>query len=71
MGLGSSCLERVVIPYANSPSTNPAAKIVIIPETAIQSEERFRVKPGMTGRVKLGMTGRVKPEMTYSAPMIA
>jgi hypothetical protein len=31
MGLGSSFLERVVIPYANSPSTNPGAKIVIIP----------------------------------------
>ena len=38
MGLGSSNLERVVIPYANSPSTNPAAKIIIIPETAILSE---------------------------------
>ena len=27
MGLGSSFLERVVIPYANSPSTNPIANI--------------------------------------------
>jgi len=29
MGLGSSCLEKVVIPYANSPSTNPIAKVSI------------------------------------------
>jgi len=27
MGLGSSFLEKVVIPYANSPSTNPSAKV--------------------------------------------
>jgi len=29
MGLGSSCLEKVVIPYTNSPSTNPSAKILL------------------------------------------
>ena len=29
MRLGSSCLEKVVIPYANSPSTNPSAKVVL------------------------------------------
>ena len=27
MGLGSSFLKRVVIPYTNSPSTNPIANI--------------------------------------------
>ena len=37
MGLGSSNLERVVIPYANSPSTNPIAKITIIPAKTINS----------------------------------
>ncbi len=26
-GLGSSCLEKVVIPYTNSPSTNPVTKV--------------------------------------------
>ena len=30
MGLGSSILEKVVIPYANSPSTNPIAKVMLI-----------------------------------------
>jgi hypothetical protein len=30
MGLGSSNLEKVVIPYTNSPSTNPTAKICLI-----------------------------------------
>ena len=34
MGLGSSFLERVVIPYANSPSTNPIANVGIISEYA-------------------------------------
>ena len=29
MGLGSSFLEKVVIPYANSPSTNPNAKVML------------------------------------------
>ena len=33
-GLGSSCLERVVIPYTNSPSTNPNAKVVRFCESA-------------------------------------
>jgi len=32
MGLGSSCLEKVVIPYTNSPSTNPDAKLITISE---------------------------------------
>ena len=37
MGLGSSNLERVVIPYTNSPSTNPVTKIAIISVIAIKS----------------------------------
>ena len=32
MGLGSSCLEKVVIPYTNSPSTNPDAKLITFSE---------------------------------------
>lgn len=35
MGLGSSCLEKVVIPYANSPSTNPDAKVMFFSEPAM------------------------------------
>ena len=34
MGLGSSFLEKVVIPYANSPSTNPIAKVMLFLESA-------------------------------------
>ena len=34
MGLGSSSLEKVVIPYANSPSTNPDAKVIVYSELA-------------------------------------
>ena len=34
MGLGSSCLEKVVIPYANSPSTNPSAKVMLFSKPA-------------------------------------
>ena len=34
MGLGSSFLEKVVIPYANSPSTNPIAKVTLFIESA-------------------------------------
>ncbi len=32
MRLGSSCLERVVIPYTNSSSTNPSAKVLLFLE---------------------------------------
>ena len=34
MGLGSSKLEKVVIPYTNSPSTNPNAKVILFWESA-------------------------------------
>ena len=34
MGLGSSFLEKVVIPYANSPSTNPIANVTLFIESA-------------------------------------
>ncbi len=34
MGLGSRNLKKVVIPYANSPSTNPDAKVNIIRNSA-------------------------------------
>ena len=34
MGLGSSCLEKVVIPYTNSPSTNPVTKVMLFLEYA-------------------------------------
>ena len=47
MGLGSSCLEKVVIPYTNSPSTNPAAKVTLFPKSA---KKGFPIKSGMTAR---------------------
>ena len=39
MRLGSSCLERVVIPYTNSSSTNPNAKVMLFLEPAIYSKK--------------------------------
>ena len=55
MGLGSSFLEKVVIPYANSPSTNPSAKVVVflnnpkITKTEIPGQARDEGE-GMPGR---------------------
>ena len=46
-GLGSSCLERVVIPYTNSPSTNPNAKVVRFCESA----NIFRCQHALRGKV--------------------
>ena len=43
MRLGSSNLERVVIPYTNSPSTNPVAKIAIIFVIAELKQEIFKL----------------------------
>ena len=43
MGLGSSNLERVVIPYANSPSTNPIANLAIISVIAELKQEIFKL----------------------------
>ena len=34
MGLGSSVLEKVVIPYTNSPSTNPSTKVMLFLKSA-------------------------------------
>ena len=45
MRLGSSCLERVVIPYTNSSSTNPSAKVMFFLGNAIDSFASL----GMTG----------------------
>ncbi len=44
MRLGSSCLERVVIPYTNSSSTNPDAKVMLILDYATDSYDSL----GMT-----------------------
>ena len=41
MGLGSSCLEKVVIPYANSPLTNPIVSV----EAATKGNWRHRPFP--------------------------
>ena len=41
MGLGSSFLEKVVIPYANSPSTNPNAKVCLFLEIAKESDRNI------------------------------
>ena len=43
MGLGSSNIERVVIPYANSPSTNPIANLAIISVIAELKQEIFKL----------------------------
>lgn len=43
VGLGSRGLERVVIPYANSPSTNPVANSAIISVIAELKQEIFKL----------------------------
>ena len=43
VGLGSRGLERVVIPYANSPSTNPVANSAIISVIEELKQEIFKL----------------------------
>lgn len=55
MGLGSSCLEKVLIPYANSPSTNPSSK------------ERLIIPYYVKGPIKYGgLTKNASPESSES-----
>ena len=50
MGLGPNNLGGLSSLQTNSPSTNPFAKIVIIPETAIFPSKRFPVEAGNDAR---------------------
>ena len=55
LGLESSFLERVVIPSTRIPCDDSDAKVMLFPDSANKSCDRFPVKPGMTvTRMPLG-----------------